>query len=180
MFARGPIAPHPAHVTTTNCVCSSFNVETLRCVLAQNGHGRKSMVRIAGLVCGDDKRHSRKVLAAPATGPTDGRDKGRAVPGVGNRSSCTSFSMQSCAATCARRDCWTSKPRSIRPREQAFTLTGSRFAACRRKTSVARGAGQRESPAPLLLLFAGWCLLARLGVAFLIHCSAPPNVREHN
>jgi hypothetical protein len=100
-FARGPIAPHPEQVTTTNCVCSLLNVATVRCVFAQNGHGRKSMLCI-GVSFAEDKRNSCKVLAAPAAGPTDGRHRGCAVPGVGNRPSCTSCESQ-CRATVALR-----------------------------------------------------------------------------
>jgi hypothetical protein len=84
------MAPHPEQVTTTNCVCSWLNVATVRCVFAQNGHGRKSMLCI-GVSFADDKRNPCKVLAAPAAGPTDGRHKGHAAAGVGNRPFCTSF-----------------------------------------------------------------------------------------
>jgi hypothetical protein len=52
MFARGPIAPHPEHVTTTNCVRSEPNVATVKFSLAQKGQGRKLMLRIGVSVWG--------------------------------------------------------------------------------------------------------------------------------
>jgi hypothetical protein len=93
-FARGPIAPHPEHITTTDCVCSDPDVATVKFSLAQKGQGRKLMVGIWRSV-GDDTRHSRKVLAVPAAGPTDGCHKGCAVVGVRDRPCCTSFTSTS-------------------------------------------------------------------------------------
>jgi hypothetical protein len=43
------------------------------------------------LSVGDDTQHSRKVLAVPAAGPTDGCHKGCAVVGVSDRPCCTSL-----------------------------------------------------------------------------------------
>jgi hypothetical protein len=94
MFARGPIAPHPEHVTTTNCVCPEPNVATLKLSLAQKGQGRRLIVGIRDSA-GDDKRQPRKVLAAAVVGPTDGRNDRCAVVDVGNRPSCTSFECYS-------------------------------------------------------------------------------------
>ena len=43
-FARGPIAPHPEHVTATNCRCLVTDVATLKFSLAQKGQARNLIV----------------------------------------------------------------------------------------------------------------------------------------
>src|SRR5438105_8055770 len=98
MFARGPIAPHPEHITTMNCFCSSPKVTTVNLWLAQKGQGR-SLIRGIGLALAEDKRSSRKVLAASTAGPTGGRPKGYAVSDVRNTPSCTSFESSFVATT---------------------------------------------------------------------------------